>query len=99
MNPGLPRNLAEPLGRFLTRDDLGHGSAEVVLGALIREELFGSENPIGAKIRVGKASCEVIGLLVGKGQAGMFDQDDTIIDQSFGIRNFIFCTSKSNLDR
>ena len=35
--------------------------------------------PDEAKIRIGKASCEVIGLLVAKGQAGMGDQDDTII--------------------
>src|SRR5690606_19761681 len=36
-------------------------------------------NPIGAKIRIGKASCEVIGLLASKGQSGMGDQDNTII--------------------
>jgi len=70
-------NLAE--GRFFTDADLRSGSAVCVIGNTVRQELFGSENPIGAKIRIGKASCEVIGLLVAKGQAGMGDQDDTII--------------------
>jgi len=70
-------NLAE--GRFFTDADLRSGSAVCVIGNTVRKELFGSENPIGAKIRIGKASCEVIGLLVAKGQAGMGDQDDTII--------------------
>ncbi len=70
-------NLAE--GRFFTDIDLRSGAAVCVIGPTVRKELFGTENPIGAKIRIGKASCEVIGLLVGKGQAGMFDQDDTII--------------------
>ena len=70
-------NLAD--GRFFTDADLRSGSAVCVIGNTVRKELFGSENPIGAKIRIGKASSEVIGLLVAKGQAGMGDQDDTII--------------------
>jgi putative ABC transport system permease protein len=70
-------NLAE--GRFFTDADLRSGAAVCVIGNTVRKELFGSENPIGAKIRIGKASCDVIGLLVAKGQAGMGDQDDTII--------------------
>ena len=70
-------NLAE--GRFFTGTDLRSGAAVCVIGNTVRKELFGGENPIGAKIRIGKASCEVIGLLMAKGQAGMGDQDDTII--------------------
>ena len=70
-------NIAE--GRFFTDADLRSGAAVCVIGNTVRTELFGSDNPIGAKIRVGKASCEVVGLLVAKGQAGMGDQDDTII--------------------
>ena len=70
-------NLAE--GRFFTDADLRTGAAVCVIGNTVRKELFGSENPIGAKIRIGKASVEVIGLLVAKGQAGMGDQDDTLI--------------------
>ncbi len=66
-------------GRFFNDADLRSGTAVCVIGNTVRTELFGSDNPIGAKIRIGKASCEVIGLLVAKGQAGMGDQDDTII--------------------
>jgi len=66
-------------GRFFTEADLKTGSAVAVIGNTVRQELFGSENPIGAKIRVGKASCEIIGVLASKGQAGMGDQDDTIV--------------------
>jgi putative ABC transport system permease protein len=66
-------------GRFFTDADLRTGSAVAVIGNTVRKELFGDENPIGAKIRIGQASCEVIGLLASKGQAGMGDQDDTIV--------------------
>jgi putative ABC transport system permease protein len=66
-------------GRFFTDADLRSGGAVCVIGNTVRQELFGGDNPVGAKIRIGKASCEVIGLLKTKGQAGMGDQDDTII--------------------
>ena len=70
-------SLAE--GRLFTAADLRSGAAVCVLGNTVRKELFGTTDPIGAKIRIGRASCEVIGLLVAKGQAGMGDQDDVIV--------------------
>ncbi len=66
-------------GRFFTPADLRSGGAVCVIGETVHRELFEGANPIGAKIRIGKATCEVIGLLKGKGQAGMGDQDDAII--------------------
>ena len=66
-------------GRFFTDADLRSGAAVCVIGNTVRKELFGDENPLGAKIRIGSASCEVIGVLATKGQAGMGDQDDTIV--------------------
>jgi putative ABC transport system permease protein len=66
-------------GRFFTETEYKSGAAVAVIGNTVRKELFGDENPIGAKIRLGKASVEIIGLLATKGQAGMGDQDDTII--------------------
>ena len=66
-------------GRLFTEADVRSGSAVCVIGKTVRVELFGTENPVGASIRIGRASFEVIGLLASKGQAGMGDQDDTII--------------------
>ena len=66
-------------GRFFSDVDQRSGSAVCVIGNTVKKELFGDENPIGAKLRIGKTSCEVVGLLAAKGQAGMGDQDDTII--------------------
>ena len=66
-------------GRLFTAADLRSGGAVCVIGETVHRELFEGANPIGAKIRIGKASCEVIGLLKSKGSAGMGDQDDTII--------------------
>ena len=66
-------------GRLFNEIDLRAGSAVCVIGTTVKRELFGTENPIGAKIRLGKASCEVIGVLASKGQGGMGDQDDILV--------------------
>ncbi len=66
-------------GRLFNEIDLRAGSAVCVIGSTVKRELFGTENPIGAKIRLGKASCEVIGVLASKGQGGMGDQDDILV--------------------
>lgn len=66
-------------GRFFTEADAHTGEAVAVIGNTVKTELFGSEDPLGKKIRVGQASLQVIGILKSKGQAGMGDQDDTIV--------------------
>ncbi len=66
-------------GRFFTEEDVRLGSAVCVIGQTVVTNLFGEDDPIGKKIRIGKAACEVVGVLAGKGQAGMGDQDDTIV--------------------
>jgi putative ABC transport system permease protein len=67
-------------GRFFTEAELRTGAPVCVIGSTVRDELFGAEDPIGHKIRIGKASCEVVGLLATKGQVlGSADQNDTIV--------------------
>lgn len=68
-------------GRFFTTGDLRTGEAVCVIGNTVRRELFPNKktSPVGEKIRLGKASCEIIGVLAAKGQMGMGDQDDTVV--------------------
>ena len=66
-------------GRFFDASDEKAGRAVAVIGNTVRKELFGTEDPLGKKIRIGNASLEVIGILAPKGQAGMGDQDDRIV--------------------
>ena len=87
-------------GRFFTDADVRSGAAVCVIGNTVRTELFGSANPVGAKIRIGRASCEVIGLLKTKGQAGMGDQDDTIIVPLSAMqRRLLGKTSSHDIDQ
>jgi putative ABC transport system permease protein len=72
------RNLKE--GRQFLEGELRGGRAVCIIGATVREELFGPVPVIGSRIRVNKISCEVIGLLVAKGESGFGqDQDDTVL--------------------
>ena len=62
------RNLKLAHGRFIAADSLGRGPAEVVLGSVIRRELFGSDNPLGKTVRVGGRRLRVVGVLTEGGQ-------------------------------
>jgi len=67
-------------GRTFSDAEERAGSAVCVIGATVRRELFGAQDPLGAHLRVKQFSCQIIGLLAAKGQAAMGqDQDDTVI--------------------
>ncbi|MGR6036213.1 MAG: ABC transporter permease [Candidatus Nitrosoglobus sp.] len=74
------RNQAIETGRPFLESELRAGKAACILGATVREKLFGGQDPIGSHIRLQKISCQVIGLLEAKGQSMMgSDQDDIIL--------------------
>jgi len=66
------------VGQFLPSDPFESARAFVVLGSKMRDELFGSRNPLGARIRVGSDRFRVIGVMESKGQMLGFDLDDTV---------------------
>ena len=74
------RNHVIASGREFSENELRAGRAICIIGETVRKELFGSQDPLGGKIRLGKLSCEVIGVLASKGQSmGGSDQDDTVL--------------------
>jgi putative ABC transport system permease protein len=74
------RNWPLASGRQFTDGDLRAGSAQCILGATLRRELFGGQDPVGATIRLQKLSCQVIGVLAKKGQTSFgMDRDDMIL--------------------
>ncbi|WP_149589423.1 ABC transporter permease [Tabrizicola flagellatus] len=64
---------------FDTSEDRA-SAAVCIIGETVRRTLFGMADPVGQQLRIGKVSCEVIGLLQAKG-AGAFgqDQDDLVL--------------------
>lgn len=74
------RNWKVDLGRNYTKDEVISRAKVCLLGNEVKEQLFGSENPIGQVIRVDKIPFRVIGLLESKGQEGFGGNwDDCII--------------------
>ncbi|MGH8535261.1 MAG: ABC transporter permease [Gammaproteobacteria bacterium] len=67
-------------GRSFSEAELLAGKPVCILGTMVRDALFGPQDPLGASIRLGKLSCEVIGVLRSKGGwiTGM-DQDDLVV--------------------
>ena len=67
-------------GRQFIDSELRAGKPVCILGNTVRKELFGTQDPLGAAIRLGKLSCQVIGILKAKGQSTFGrDQDDLIV--------------------
>jgi putative ABC transport system permease protein len=65
-------------GEFLPQDDMRAARAFVVLGAKVAAELFGGENPLGGRLRVGGERYRIVGVMESKGQVLGFDLDDTV---------------------
>ncbi len=67
-------------GREFAEGELRAGSAVCVIGATVRQQLFANTDPLGRKLRLNKLSCDIIGVLLAKGQSTMgSDQDDVVI--------------------
>jgi putative ABC transport system permease protein len=65
-------------GEFLPHDELHAARAFAVLGSKVAKELFGGENPLGERLRVGGERYRVVGVMESKGQVLGFDLDDTV---------------------
>jgi putative ABC transport system permease protein len=64
-------------GQFLPPDEWEGARAFVVLGSTLKNELFGSANALGARVRTGGLQFRVVGVLAPKGQFLGIDLDDT----------------------
>ena len=67
-------------GRIFSETELASAAPVCLLGVTVKTELFGAGNPLDATIRVGKASCTVLGVMAAKGKSTFGqDQDDFVL--------------------
>jgi putative ABC transport system permease protein len=67
-------------GRLLTQEDMDAAGKVVLLGQTVKDNLFGSTDPIGQTVRIKKVPFVVVGVLARKGQSTQGDdQDDTVL--------------------
>jgi putative ABC transport system permease protein len=67
-------------GRLFTRDEEVSGKNVCLLGPKVREAIFPQgSSPVGARMRLGDVSCEVIGVTEERGQGGGGADDDDAV--------------------
>jgi putative ABC transport system permease protein len=67
-------------GRWFSESELRSGAAVCIIGQTTRNELLGSGDPMGSRLRLRALSCSVIGLLESKGKSNFGqDRDDTVV--------------------
>ncbi|HWW88559.1 MAG TPA: ABC transporter permease, partial [Vicinamibacterales bacterium] len=82
------RSWPTTMGQFFTPQDVAAASKVVVLGAVVRDQLFGPDaNPVGQIVRIANTTATgqsshpftVAGVMLSKGQSGVGqDQDDVV---------------------
>ncbi len=67
-------------GRIFSPVEEAAGKAVCIIGNTVRTNLFRGGEAVGLRMRIGAISCDVIGILSTRGQAGFGgDQDDVVI--------------------
>jgi putative ABC transport system permease protein len=67
-------------GRLFTPAEEAAGQAVCIIGNTVRSNLFRGGGAVGKRFRIGDVSCDVVGTLTTRGQAGFGgDQDDIVI--------------------
>ena len=73
------RNFEIAQGQSLPEEDWNRGSSVTVIGAKIREEMFGNNPAIGQLVRVGDRRLRVVGVLKSTGQGLGMNTDELVI--------------------
>ena len=66
-------------GRPFSDGDIRSASSVCVIGQTIKTVLFGQADPLGQRLRLGNMSCEIIGIVAGKGQSAFGTDQDNIV--------------------
>ncbi|MFZ4624607.1 MAG: ABC transporter permease [Rhodoferax sp.] len=73
------RQMTLAQGRFLSEGDWRQGSAEAVIGARVRDELFGAVPAMGQLVRIGDRRFRVVGVLASSGQGLGMNTDELVM--------------------
>jgi len=72
-------NIYPQRGAFFTEEDIRNRESVAVIGSKVAEELFGTSDPIGKKIRIKERKFRIVALLPPRGQVAFFNIDETVI--------------------
>lgn len=66
-------------GRAFSEAEARRGAPICVLGETVVHALFGQQNPVGAQVRSGKFTCEIVGVLLKKENSALANDPNDII--------------------
>jgi putative ABC transport system permease protein len=81
------RNIEVAQGSAFTSQDEQDHRRVVLLGETVASNLFGTQSPVGAYIKLGGSSWQVVGVLKSQGSNGIMDQDDVAIAPLTAVRD------------
>lgn len=104
------RNFEVEKGRLFTNGEEERMARVIILGPVTAENLFGTEDPIGAQVKVNGNNFEVIGVTKAKGDQGWFNPDDNAfvpytvaMKQLFGLEYLreisVKCATQDDLNK
>lgn len=82
-------------GRFFTQDELNQRARVAVLGAKVKEDLFGLSDALGQSVRIKDQRYRVIGLLPKKGQS-LMDVDNMVVLPYTAVQQYLSGTTHFN---
>lgn len=83
-------DLSPEKGFFFSEEDIKNNSSVAVIGAKVKEELFGSSEAIGEKIKIKNRNFTIIGVLPKKGQVSFFNFDEIAVVPYTTAQKYIF---------
>ena len=86
-------------GRFFTEDEERNLSKVIVLGFVVKKELFGDSNAVGEKVKIKKQVFTVIGVMEEKGVVAFQDYDDLVLIPVRSVQKLISGTNHLGLIR
>ncbi len=85
-------------GRFLPADDPESPRAFAVLGSKLAHELYGDDNPLGQRLRIGGSRFRIIGVMEPKGEFLGVDMDDGVYIPAARVLNMFNTNSLMEID-
>ena len=72
------RNLYVDIGSYITQGDVDTKAKVIILGTKVKEELFGTDNPLGRVVTLSDARYRVVGVMRQRGTSLGMDLDDIV---------------------
>ncbi|KKR19965.1 MAG: hypothetical protein UT48_C0025G0007 [Parcubacteria group bacterium GW2011_GWE2_39_37] len=76
-------------GRFFTKEEEKNLSRVVVLGSEVKDQLFGTSEAVGQRIKINKHSFEVIGVMKERGTVAFQNYDDQVFIPIITVQKLI----------